>query len=548
MTSSDAFDLKKIFDVLGQLCVALRVSKGVTTFYDSPAHEKLGEGETFVCYDDGAQSRLAVAKRSVNPTGLVVKVETYQAVDAEPFTDLERERVTLIENVLMSIFSRRRLQAVVERMTFWDDDGYRNLRFFMSSLGRLSRAGRLAGMVAFRVNLKGYALVNQQVGRAAADAVMKDYYRQMLEAVGPEGLVCRLGGDNFVLLCPADRADATVDCLQGRTIAFRTGRPGEASDGQVAQDRVNVTAVAGAYAIPEDFKNCTPDDVMDRIMSTFQVAKSGREGDILFYSEALIREKERIMRVQQGFQQALRDETFLVYYQPKVNINSLELIGAEALCRWQRDGQLIPPGDFVPVLERGTDICRLDFYMLDHVCQDIRRWLDQNMPVVKISVNLSRRHMMDPDLLEHIIGIVDRHNVPHEYIEIELTETTTDVEFKDLKRVVSGLQKAGIHTSVDDFGVGYSSLNLIKEIPWNVLKLDRSLLPDRENMKRGSQMYRHIVSMAREIGLECVAEGVETSEQMDILREYGCDIVQGFYFDKPLPVADFEKRMIWRTY
>ena len=207
------------------------------------------------------------------------------------------------------------------------------------------------------------------------------------------------------------------------------------------------------------------------------------------------------------------------------------------------EGRLIPPNEFIPVLERGYDICKLDFYMLEHVCKDIMRWLVQGREIVRVSVNLSRRHMNDPQLFEHIVGIVDRNRVPHEYIEIELTETTTDVEFKDLKRVVSQLQSVGINASVDDFGVGYSSLNLIKEIPWDVLKLDKSLLPREQKKERGSQMFRHIVAMAHEIGLKCVAEGVETTEQMQLLRDYGCNIAQGFFFDKPLPVGEFEKRL-----
>ena len=168
------------------------------------------------------------------------------------------------------------------------------------------------------------------------------------------------------------------------------------------------------------------------------------------------------------------------------------------------------------------------------------------MRAVRVSVNLSRRHLSDMDLLEHIVDIIDKHMVPHEYIEIELTETTTDVEFKDLKRTINGLQKIGISTSVDDFGIGYSSLNLIKEIPWNVLKLDKSLLPDyeKDDPVQKSIMFRHIVAMGREMGLECLAEGVETREQVRLLEENNCDLAQGFYFDRPLPIKDFETRLI----
>ena len=149
--------------------------------------------------------------------------------------------------------------------------------------------------------------------------------------------------------------------------------------------------------------------------------------------------------------------------------------------------------------------------MLDKVCKDIRRWMDEGRQIVCVSVNFSRRHMVDLCLVDHIIEIVDRNRVPHEYIEIELTETTTDVEFEDLKRIVSGLQKEGFCTSVDDFGIGYSSLKLIKEIPWNVLKVDKSFLPETEepDQSRRSVMFRHLISMAQELGLKCITEGVE---------------------------------------
>ena len=221
------------------------------------------------------------------------------------------------------------------------------------------------------------------------------------------------------------------------------------------------------------------------------------------------------------------------------------VIGAEALCRWFHEGKMVSPGAFIPVLEETDDICKLDFYMLDHVCRDIRRWIDQGRKVVRISVNLSRKHMINRNLVEQLMKIIDRHNVPHSCIEIELTETTTDVAFSDLKRVVTGLQSAGIFASVDDFGIGYSSLNLIRELPWNVLKVDRSILPmeDDEPNSVNSIMFRYVIAMVNELGIECIVEGVETEKQLEILRMNNCHYAQGFLFDKPLPVAQFEERM-----
>ena len=184
--------------------------------------------------------------------------------------------------------------------------------------------------------------------------------------------------------------------------------------------------------------------------------------------------------------------------------------------------------------------------MLDHICRDIRRWLDEGRKVVRISVNLSRKHMMNNNLLEDVKIIIDKYKIPHHYLEFECTETTTDVESGVLQQIVKGMREMGFSTAVDDYGVGYSSLNLLQSIPWNVVKIDRSILPlnaDDPNSRQPIVVLKHVVAMLKEIGLECVVEGVETQYQVDLLREMDCDVAQGFFFDRPLLVEDFEKRM-----
>ena len=254
--------------------------------------------------------------------------------------------------------------------------------------------------------------------------------------------------------------------------------------------------------------------------------------------------KKREDAVRRDFESALQKEEFVAYYQPKVDVHTGRMVGAEALCRWLRRGRIVMPNDFIPVLEQDLEICRLDFYMLDRVCRDIRRWLDEGRPVVPVSVNMSRKHMLDPDLSGHIVEVVDRSRCPHELIEVELTETTTDVEFAAVAALVRELQRAGIKASVDDFGTGYSSLNLIQSIPWDIIKLDKSILPsDAASGARGGRMFSHVVAMAHDIGMKCVAEGVETDTQLALMKVYGCRIAQGYLFDRPLPVEEFEKRL-----
>lgn len=243
------------------------------------------------------------------------------------------------------------------------------------------------------------------------------------------------------------------------------------------------------------------------------------------------------------FESALKNEEFRVFYQPKVSLHNYGIVGAEALCRWFHNGVVIPPDSFIPVLEQGDDICRLDFYMLDHVCRDIRHWLDEGRKCVKVSVNLSRKHKVDKKLIYDIVEIIDGHRVPHDLIEIELVESTSEMTFPQLKEIVLGLKKYGIGTSVDDFGTGYSSLNLIRDLPWEVLKIDKRFLPVNTKDKKQLIMMKHLIAMAQDLGLDCIAEGVETIEQVKLLKEYNCYMAQGNFFDKPLPAKEFETKL-----
>ena len=537
MACLEEFDIPAIFSTLSELCKLLRVSKGVTTFYESPDKEAQGNGESFVCFDSGEKHTLVSHMRLITPAGNVVVCDVYQAEGAAPFTEQESSRVELIQRMMLSFSNRSRQKKMIDQLKYWDDDGYPNLRFFYAQIMRQKEAGTLSHKTAARINLKHFSLVNEQVGKETGDIVICKYVNSLHDAMGENAVLSRLGGDNFVLLFDTEKLPAVKAVLSGIPIPYS------------ADQRIEVSAVAGIYMISDADDIVSPGTVMERIIAPYVIAKRENTEDIVFYTERLKVKKEHALRVQHEFNNGLKNEEFQPYYQPKVDIRTKTIVGAEALCRWIHNGRLIPPSEFIPELEQGQDICRLDFYMLDQVCRNIRRWLDEGRPVVTISVNLSRRHLIDPDLFDHIVEIIDQYRIPHQFIEIELTETTTDVEFKDLKKLVKNLQNAGIGTSVDDFGIGYSSLNLIKQIPWDVLKLDKSIVPaNGEDIERETRLFGHIVAMANEIGLKCIAEGVETEDQLEIMRVYGCRYVQGFVFDKPMPVDEFEKKLMIGSY
>lgn len=533
-------DFDTINDILVELFKVLRVSKAIAEFYPSQDHEKASKGQIFVCFESTGSNKVAFTKRIVTKAMTVIRCTVYMLEDEEPFDDEELKKVEIVCNVMLNFIAYDGLQGIVEDLTFYDEDGYRNVRAFMRFLYELKLKTNIGNYSAIHFNLKHFTLVNQEIGRSAGDMAMRNYYELIERIIGSEGIVCRLGGDNFVAIVNNERLSDIISIIEGAPVEY------DCNDSA----RIMVSATAGVYRIPEDHTSEDSRDILDKAVVASQAAKKGDKENVVYYDDNMILEKEKTMRIQQMFPEALANKEYQVYYQPKIDIGTGIIIGAEALCRWIRDDEVISPADFIPILEQSSDICKLDFYMLDCVCKDIRRWLDEKRDVVRVSVNFSRKHMMDVDFLEHIIRVIDDNNVPHKFIELELTETTTDVEFRDLKRIVSGLQKAGIYTSVDDFGMGYSSLNLIKEINWNVLKVDKSFLPIDEDDDKSTRsiMFKYVVAMAKELGLETLAEGVETKNQIEILKNNNCNLAQGYYFDKPLPKNDFEERLDQHKY
>ena len=535
---SDQMDMELFKKKLYQLAEILHLSKGITRLYNNPLEEKLGAGETISGFDTGRGGKPVHTVRQETSLMSIAAMTVYMADDEPPLEEREFRRLDLVMRAAISAITRGKLQGIAHHMAFYDDQGFKNIRGFFRYLLWREDPNSFGGMSAINYNLRHFSLINDKLGRQGGDVVLMNHYKQVEKLVGERGMVVRLGGDSFVALCEGDNMPALLDYLTLGKVEYEEGKT------------VNISCCAGIFNIPEGYAVRNPNDIMGKIIYAYRIAQTGGHDHIVYHTEELVQGKEQAMRIQQQFPEALRNKEFKVFFQPKVNSLTGEICGAEALCRWFKDGKIIPPLDFIPVLEQTSEICKLDFYVLDMVCGYIRKWLDEGRRVVRTSVNFSRKHMINEHLLDNILEIVDRHNVPHEYIEIELTETTTDVEFRDLQRIVSGLQEKHICTSVDDFGMGYSSLNLIRVIPWNVLKVDRSFLPtdDERTDSVRNIMFKNVVAMAREMGLETIAEGVETLAQLEILRDNKCELAQGYLFDKPLPVEEFEKRLDMQRY
>lgn len=535
MVDFEHFSRDALVDALCRLARSFRLTKVVTEFYKSMIDEKDGEGETLCDFDEGPADIVVLKKELISKTGAIVRVTAYAAKGTEPLSREEEQQLDITMRAMMSYIGRNRLQTAVEKLAFHDNNGYPNFAYFFRHLGKMSKAGGFFGFTAAMYNLKDFSDINRNIGFEGGNEVMKAHYEILRDMIGERGTVCRVGGDNFAAIFPNELLDKIIAFLEGASIIYDQETKGSAT----------VSACAGIFIIPEDFVYERPGNIVEMILPACQAAKVSDETDFVYTSMKNLEYKEHAARVRRDFEEALKNSEFQAYYQPKVNVETGKITGAEALCRWFRDGKMIPPMEFIPILERSTDIFRLDFYMLDLVCKNIRKWLDEGRNAVRISINFSRKHLTDPKLLDSIVSIINRYYIPYEYIEIELTETTTEGDYHKLKKLVEGLKEIGIHTSIDDFGIGYSSLNLIRDLPWNVMKIDRSLLPSSSTDEKdlSTVLYKHITAMAYDMGLECLTEGVETAEQVQILRDNSCEYAQGYYYDRPLPLDEFEKRL-----
>ena len=535
IVDTEGFTRERLVGILVEVAKFFNLSKGVTEFYENLWHEQLGKGEIFIDYDDGRESKVIISLRVVTPVLSVVKCSLYHPVDAEELSEDEYKKLNLVARGLIRFISRNRLQNSIERIAFHDFYGFPNANFFVRKYDQLNREGKLSGKILLIYNLRNFSVFNAEFGRKNGDRIMKSFYEAIKYSVGENGIVCRISSDNFLCMFDTGFMPRIEQILKGYPIIYD----------EQGMNRILVSGYAGVIVLSEKITLTALEDILSVLYNALTEARMGTYGSIVYVSDKESLEQERIKKLKVMFQEAFASGEFSAFYQPKVSIDTGKVVGAEALCRWIHDGKVMLPSEFIPVLELSNEICRLDFHVLDIVCGDIKRRLDSGLEPVRVSVNLSRKHLSNMDLVSHLLKIVDGYNIPHKYIEFEFTETTTSVGVYNLKRVVSELQEAGFSTAVDDFGIGYSSLSLIREIPWNVIKLDKDFLPldGEDSDSKTSVMYRHIASLTHDIGFETVTEGVETARQVQVLRENKCHIAQGFYFDKALPVEQFEIRL-----
>ncbi|MCQ2522089.1 MAG: GGDEF domain-containing phosphodiesterase [Lachnospiraceae bacterium] len=376
------------------------------------------------------------------------------------------------------------------------------------------------------------ATYNRKYGNAVGDEILKEYARALCKKVEDDEVLGCIGGNRFIAFIRRNHTKDFLELLDGIDIRVINKDNSE-------KMQLTMKSVAGVYEVPNS--NIEPRQILNYIITTCNVAKNEKHKPFLYLTPDLWEEIVRKRDLEAEIPLAMEKREFKPFYQPKVDSEQNKLCGAEALVRWDRNGEIIPPYRFVPVLEQADGICKFDFYMLDYVCQDLRKWIDQGLNPPTISVNFSRKNLGNPNLAKEIYDVILKYAVPPELIQIEITETVDEYPMEALKDVIEMLRQYGVSTAIDDFGTGSASINLLMEVPFSVLKIDKSFVDNLNDKKE--KILEHIIVMSREMGADVIAEGVEERTQLDTLKKLNCVKIQGYFFDKPLAKSEFERRI-----
>lgn len=406
-----------------------------------------------------------------------------------------------------------------------------NADWIMHEIGYLNHRKMLKGYVCVFSNIEDFKYINKKFGNAKGDRILKDYANAINGYIDGKGFVGRLGGDNFLIAIKGEHVDQFFDFSRNIYVEVE-------NDGEEETLKINLRGGVSPFVEGTDFK-----EIISRASMALSIAKS-KKLDFVWFEDYMIRQMVKTKEITLACKEAFNNKEFIAYYQPKVDALTNKLCGAEALARWKHNGKIILPGEFVSALEENGSIVKLDFYMLETVCLDIKKWLAEGLEPVRVSVNFSKLNLKNENFAEKIFETVRKYGVDPKYIEIELTESSCEEDYDRLKKFINHVKGYGFVVSIDDFGTGYSSLSMLRGLNVDTIKLDRSFLTSAYEEDFSSKLFiQDIIRMINNQNEKILCEGVETKDILDFLKESGCHVIQGFYFDKPLDIITFEKRL-----
>ena len=421
-----------------------------------------------------------------------------------------------------------------ERRAYTDElTGLLNTKGFDDKCAELLKtapAEQSCAVVDFDVNF--FSQYNASNGLEAGDALLKRIAAELSRCCRDDELFARQEADHFVCLLRGESFSAILERLRREDAAVRR--------------RMTAHKLLLSYGAVEVLdRSLSVAELRNQALVAKRTVKGNYERNIAIYDRSLHEAQLQEVEILSGFERALANDEYVIFLQPKIAVATEKLGGAEALVRHiAPDGSVISAGPIIEALESKGFVAKLDFYILGLVCKFLRRCLDEGRRVCPVSSNFSRVHLYDPDFASRVAEIVNGYNIPHELVEIELTESAFLAGKDVLQFTARRLHDFGFQVSVDDFGSGYSSLNMLKDVDVDTIKLDRGFLADFAENPRAGTVIEHTLRLAQEMKINCVAEGIESAEQLEFLRRRRCDYVQGYYYSRPLPVVAFVEKYL----
>ncbi len=443
------------------------------------------------------------------PRAINISIEILEDMLADYLKD-----VTQSDLELKDIPQDNEMYAVLKEMG--------RLRCFRRSVNNLLLSSeKRIGFIQF--DIRKFKIVNDLYGEKFGNEVL-DFIRKQLQEICSDGkLYVNLRSDVFMVVMEyGEEAElkAFIRRLNDRIKEFK---------------EVKLQMSYGVYTVED--REMELRQMEDRAAMARKTAKESIIGNIVFYREQFKDSLYNRRFIEENMQAAITQRQYLMYLQPKYSIEKNEITGAEALVRWRHPERgMIYPDQFIPILEENGFIRKVDYYIWEEACRFIRRCSDEGLPACPISVNVSRAHLQDDKCIRVLHDMIERNGISRQLLELEITET---VDNEQVSRKAYQLKEEGYRLLMDDFGSGYSSLNILLETPFDLIKLDKKFMENMMLSDKGRLILEQVVAMANKLGLELLAEGVETKEQVELLRSIGCDQVQGYYYAKPMPAEEF---------
>lgn len=438
---------------------------------------------------------------------------------------------------------RMRVKNVIERcqMRMSDEAKYRTEHDVLTGIANKSKffydTRNLLNICAdakfafIRIDIEKFQLINSFFGMDEGDKLLKymaAYLRKIAEK-SERTSYGRIESDVFAICFPYQKEEEIIDFVKDFTDRLE----------KYPLD-FDITPFFGIYPVTD--RRISINKMYDKANLAAKKHKGNYIQNYFFYTKEMNDELIKEQRIVNNMKNALKNEEFVLYLQPKYELQRNSIVGAEALVRWiTPDGKIISPGEFIPIFERNGFILKLDQYIWEKACSLISGWRKAGKKVYPISVNISRVSLYNPKIVDVICGLVKKYDIPPKLLQLELTESAYTCNPKAIKEIMEQLQSKGFSVLMDDFGSGYSSLNVLKDIDVDILKIDMKFLDGSGKSGRSENILASVVRMAKWLNMPVVAEGVEQKEQVSFLRSIGCEYVQGFYFAKPMPVSEYEK-------